>query len=112
MSNSNNVYFRAYKHEGIERITCEGKDVDSICIKVSNAVGNPIQILYQKTNININEIYNVHFEHLDYEVMFLQDLYFALEEVNSLSGTQRITDGTKITSFEDIMKQVQGEMNG
>lgn len=107
-SSSDSWFFRCPKHDGILFMKEGGRDVDQLLLKVTNAVKEPIRIQFNQTTVQINT-FTVSFNTLDSEILFLQDLYFALEEINDVGDEHRITSRDRVIDLETLIKQAQGE---
>lgn len=108
MSNSsNNIEFFMRKHEGVKSIKEGVSEVESLRFGLSGAIKNPVIITFSPKAVNINNKYWIEFTHIDEEIGFLHDVYFALEEVNEVPTEQRLTDGLKVTTLEQIIEQAK-----
>lgn len=88
----------AYKKDGVP--------LEYIRIRISDRIKDPISIKFTESYVAIDDII-VEFENYSEEVLFLQDLYFILEECNRVPSKLRMTNSEKIITAEDLLKEAE-----
>jgi len=119
MSNSYKRFIQRVGEEGILTAARFGKAVKVIDIRVNGAVKKPLTILFNENHLQVEDTHII-FESHEAEVLFLQDLYFVLEEYSEIPTKSRITNGQKEVTIDqllaearkDIQKTSQGDIDG
>jgi len=103
---------------GIVSAAKNGIVLDKVSIRLNNATKEPIVVLFNKHSLQVDDIYMA-FDTMESEALFLQDLYFALEEYNNIPERSRITSGKKEVTVDQLLaearrdiKNTSGEKDG
>ncbi len=108
MSSSFKRFRQVVGKEGLVSAVKNGKALKVVDIRINDATKTPIIVLFHANAMQVDDTY-IAFETPEAEALFLQDLYFALEEYNNVPQKSRITNGKKNVTVDQLLAEARKE---